>query len=307
MGAILNKQNIRQHFRDTLSKISEFGWELLGLAEHGEFGLNEAAQRSIVQAKAVAATDALLALVSLTPATEALKAPVREAVANALSDPEAVGSPVLDPETEVFIHEEILRTYASRVGAIYQLDEIDARQGLTRSQSHLVELCENIGLTIAHLVKKGVATEPAREAIVKHHLFATARASFPDAISDGGIKFEGMTASAPDLGVPRLKTCVELKVARGLSDISKAIGQIIDDQSRYGSAEYNNFIAVIYTSDRTVTTASVKAEVAKRQARLGSDPQHGWTWVVAHGPLAPAANLEPHASTAASAGQLDIM
>ncbi|CAN5409602.1 hypothetical protein BH10PSE3_BH10PSE3_36100 [soil metagenome] len=117
-----------------------------------------------------------------------------------------------------------------------------------------------------------------------------------------------MTDSKPDFGVPRLKTCVELKMARSVADLSKSIGQIIDDQSRYGSDDYDNFVGVIYTCDRKLTQAMLDDEVAKRGVRLGSDPLYSWTWRLSHGPLASKVDwIEPPAAPAGAPSPLGVV
>lgn len=284
----MNQAKLRSLFRSTLSKIDSMGANIVGLVDHLELEIDPQQQELKVERKTIAATDSLKAFVRASTMTSDMVADVDAACARALANPTEVASPLSDPEIEVFLHEEILRTFAARIGAVHDLDTIDARPGLNLRQAQLVDICENIGATVRHLADTGSITLPSYEHHVKHVLFSATRASFRDAVPDGGTTFQGpLRKSVPDFGVPRLRTCVELKVARTRDELDTMVGQIVSDMSLYGSPDYSNFVGVIYTNNDELTEAMMMAAAEHRLNNLNADPKYDWTWVLSRGPLGP--------------------
>jgi hypothetical protein len=283
----MSRNEARRLFKESLALIDQFGSALFGAAEADVLGLDEAHERKKAEKIIVAATDRIQALVNMGNTTTALAGEVQDATKKAREDPFGIGYVVDDnEECEIFIHEEVLRTLVSRIGAVYGFDEEEHRKGLDRPQSHLLAICEQIGVSIRHLLAKKMISIPSCEHEIKHILFAIVKASFPDAVPDGGVTFHGLTGSKPDLGVPRLKTCIETKVARSISDLSRVIGEILTDQSTYGSSDYTNFVAVIYTDNDEITDNLLCDEETRRRDLLGHEPRFKWNCVLARGPLA---------------------
>lgn len=276
------------------------GMAMFSHAEHDQLGLDERWAMHEVEERTKDAAVLIRGLVRARPLTASLVAEVESAAAAALQDPTAVGHPYWDPEEELFVHEETLRGLAGRIGRTLGLDTTDfsAHPRLSRDQGRLAEICQNIGETIRHLHDKKVAAKPTAEPRVKHILFATTRASFKDAVPDGRITFTTpLGGHLPDFGVPSLRTCVELKVARDTDSLKAVVGGIVEDMSTYGSEDYDNFIAVIYTQPGSgLTQELMEAEFEARLANLDAETRYDWTYVLAEGPLSTKAEAAAEAN-----------
>lgn len=190
-----------------------------------------------------------------------------------------------DSTTEEFFHPIVLRNLLGRISKIYALDPDQLKDGLTVAQGHLLTICRNAAASINLMIAKNLISVPQGEHNVKHLLFAIARASFTDAVPDGQISFTGQFQNhKPDFGIPRLKCCVETKVARDRTSMSSAIDGIIADQSNYGSEDFNTFIAVIYTDNNSITQEDLDTEIRNREEKSGNT-KYMWQWVLINGPL----------------------
>jgi len=287
----MNMAAARRLFRQAEHGLNRLETALFGAEEAEALGLDENVERMRASQQLTATSDALLAFASLDASAGALLNEVVTAVAAAKASPfEVVYLPTDEPdgpETEVYLHPLVLRNLQRRVAAIYALDPDQLEQGLTVAQGHLLTVCRNVSIAIQDIYSKGLIELPRGEHDVKHLLFAIVRASFPDAIPDGGIAFDGeFQKHKPDFGVPRLKCCVETKIARDRNSMSSAIDGIIADQSNYGSDQYDTFIGVIYSSSASLTQEQLDQEIANRAAK-GGEPSYAWHWVLVQGHLAP--------------------
>lgn len=310
----------RRLFRTAEEGLNRLETALFAASEAGELGLDAATEEAKAIRLLTFAADALSALAGLDPSAGTLLREVEAATVAAKAEPfDVVYAPSDDPDepdTELFRHPLVLRNLLGRVAAIYALDPEDLERGLTAAQEHLLTICRNAAATILHLHGKRIIGIPSSEHDVKNLLYSIARASFIDAIPDGGIAFAGeFRRHKPDFGIPRLKCCVETKVARDGASMSAAIDGVVADQSNYGSEEYKVFIAVIYTDDDKLSQEGLDREIASRTDK-GGVPKYEWHWVLIHGPLKPStsrsnrggstgenkADLSPNPDRAASDG-----
>lgn len=287
----MNLGHANRLFRQAGDQLNRLETALFAAVEAGVLGLNETTERANASRRLTDAVDTLLALANLDPSAIALRQDVERAATEAKADPfdvvELAQEVPDDHETEVFRHPLVLRDLLGRIAAIYGLDPDQLEQGLTVAQGHLLTICRNASASINAMLAKKLIAVPRGEHQVKQLLYAIARASFVDVIPDGGIEFEGEFQNhKPDFGVPRLKTCVETKIARDKTSMSSAIDGIIADQSNYGSDKYNRFIGVIYTNNDTLTQEQLDQEIADRMAK-GGWPSYEWHWVLIHGQLEP--------------------
>jgi hypothetical protein len=287
----MNIAGARRLLRKVKDELNRLETALFGADEAEVLGLDEGTERSRAARQLVAATDALLAFAKLDVSAGELLEEVKSAVEKAKAAPfDVVPLPPVAPddcETEVYEHPLVLRDLQRRIAAIYSLDLDQLELGLTAAQGHLLTICRNIAVSIQMMYQKKLIEVPRGEHQVKHLLFAIVRASFADAIPDGGIAFDGQFQQhRPDFGVPRLKCCVETKIARDRTGMSLAINGIIADQSNYGSDQYDTFIGLIYSSDASLTQEQLDQEI-KSRVEKGGEPRYAWYWVLVHGPLAP--------------------
>jgi hypothetical protein len=237
------------------------------------------------------ATDTIQALARVDIIAQDLVNQVNVAVAEAMKEPTALVSiPVADPEypeEEAYSHVLALQELAARLAAIYGLDIEEKSHGLTSPQMQLLRICENIGGSIVYLLQKKVIQNPKSEHHVKHLLFASVRAVFPDALPDGSVAFpSSLKGHVPDLSVPIIKACIETKVARSKTDLSTVVEGLLGDISTYGSSAYTTFFAVIYTNDDTLTQDLLEEVLEERKERSGINPKYNWKWILVQGPLA---------------------
>ncbi len=287
----MNVTQARRLYRQTEDGLNRLDTALFGAEEADALGLDRNSELARVNQLMVKATDALVGLASLDASASALRTEIDHAVAAAKAAPFDVYSLPPDTpddgETEVYRHPIDLRGLLGRIGDIYGLEPDQLEAGLSAAQGHMLTICRNAPAAILAMISKKMITVPTGEHQVKHLLFAFARASYADAVPDGAIAFEGkLQKHKPDFGIPRLKCCVETKIARDRSGLSAAIGGIIDDQSTYGSEKYSMFIGVIYTNDDALTQELLDEEIADRIAK-GGQPNYEWYWVLIHGPLVP--------------------
>jgi hypothetical protein len=286
----MNTARARQLLRQVEDGLNRLETALFGADEAEVLGLDESTERGRALSQLTRATDALLAFAKLDVSAEVLLEEVKSAVEKAKARPfDVVDLPPVgsdDCETEVYQHPLVLRDLQRRIAAIYSLDLDQLELGLTAAQGHLLTICRNVAVSIQEMVRKNLIQMPRGEHQVKHLLFAIVRASFADAIPDGSIAFAGQFQQhKPDFGVPRLKCCVETKIARNRNGMSSAIDGIIADQSTYGSDQYNTFIGLIYSSDASLTQELLDQEIEERRKK-GGEPSYAWHWVLVHGPLA---------------------
>lgn len=288
----MSRTEARRLFYAATTAIANLDARLFAAEEASELGLIEADQRAAVPAALDAAIDTVSALANLQPMTAALVPEVQQASVAARQDPFATVTLQIDDDDEglreEYEHPLTLRRLAGRLAASYGIDADEADHGLTAPQAQLRRICKNVGNAVAHLVKKKVIDIPSGEHVVKHVLFACVSAAFPDAVPDGGVSFPSrLRAHVPDLAVPRLRTCVEIKVTRTQGDLSTVIDGLIGDIGNYGSTDYDTFLAMIYTSDPELTDELLKQVVEQRYANLGANPIHHWNWSLVRGLLAP--------------------
>lgn len=287
----MNLSQARRLFRLAEDGLNRLDTSLFVAEEADALELDEQAERAKVSRRLTVATDALVAFAELDPSAGSLLGDIKIAVAEAKASPfDVVYRPSEAPdqgETEIFRHPLVLRDLLGRTAAVYMLDPDQLEQGLTAAQGHLLTICRNVAPAIQAMLNKKLIALPTGEHHVKHLLYAIVRASFVDAIPDGAIAFEGeFQKHKPDFGIPRLKCCVETKIARDRTGMSSAIDGIFADQSNYGSSRYQMFIGVIYSSDEALTQDQLDDEIARR-IRNGGAPNYEWHWVLVHGPLAP--------------------
>ena len=68
----------------------------------------------------------------------------------------------------------------------------------------------------------------------------------------------------PDGGVRNLKAAIEFKFASSRSEVSRAIGGILDDISGYtGSLDWTRFYTVVYQTEAFETEPRIKQELAR--------------------------------------------
>lgn len=291
MGDSMNMGQARRLYKKASDGLNRLETALYAAQEADVLGLDEATERANVSRKFTEAKDALLALANLDPSAGALLAELQTAIAEAgknLFEVTYLPPEGLDEgETEEFLHPLVLRSLLGRIAAIYELDPAQLEQGLTVAQGQLLTICRNASAAIHSMLSKKLISVPRGEHDVKHLLYAIARASFIDAIPDGGIAFPGQFVNhKPDFGIPSIKCCVETKIARDRTSMSSAIDGIIADQSNYGDDKYKIFIGVIYASDETLTQDMLDDEIASRVEK-GGQPNYEWHWVLILGPLEP--------------------
>jgi hypothetical protein len=287
----MNTARARQLLRQVEDGLNRLETALFGADEAEVLGLDESTERGRALSQLTKATDALLAFAKLDVSAGVLLEEVKSAVEKAKDRPfDVVDLPPVgsdDCETEVYQHPLVLRDLQRRIAAIYFLDLDQLELGLSAAQAHLLTICRNVAVSIQMMCQKKLIEVPRGEHQIKHLLFAIVRASFEDAIPDGGIAFDGQFQQhKPDFGVPRLKCCVETKIARDRTGMSSAINGIIADQSNYGSDQYDTFIGLIYSSDASLTQEQLDQEI-KSRVEKGGEPRYAWYWVLVHGPLAP--------------------
>lgn len=86
--------------------------------------------------------------------------------------------------------------------------------------------------------------------------------------------------------MPSLQTAIELKAVRNETELATALDAILADQANYASAEYQNFIAVIYSRDSKISFEMAQSELDRRHGQLGASLKFRWDLVVSHGALA---------------------
>ncbi|MCJ2015898.1 hypothetical protein MKK84_00385 [Methylobacterium sp. E-065] len=287
----MNQAQARRLFRLAEDAINRLDLALFATEEADALGLVEADERQKALRQLILTGDALLAFSGLDGSAVVLLDQVKTAFAEAKAKPfdvvVAASDHAEESETEIYKHPIVFRDLLGRISAIYALDPSQIEQGLSIAQGQLLTICRNFPASIQMMLSKNIIDVPRGEHDVKHLLFSIVRASFTDAVPDGSVAFAGeYRRHRPDFGIPRLKCCVETKVARDRPSISSAIDGIIADQSNYGSDEYKIFIGVIYTSDDTLTKEQFDKEIADRTAK-GGEPSFEWHWVLTHGPLSP--------------------
>lgn len=287
----VNRTEARRLYKLALEHFATLNFQLFMLSEAAELNIDEAAQRRKMTMALQSATDTIKALARVSVIAQDLVDQVNEAVKEAMNEPTAVVSiPVADPECpeeEAYSHVLALQELAARLAAIYGLDIEEQSQGLTTPQIQLRRICENIGESIIYLIQKNIIENPKSEHHVKHLLFASVRAAFPDALPDGKVAFPSpLGEHVPDLSVPIIKACIETKVARSQAALSAVVEGLLGDISTYGSSAYTTFFAVIYTNDDMLTQTLLNEVLEKRKKLSGINPQYHWKWLLVRGPLA---------------------
>lgn len=290
---MLDRNEARRLHNDLVATLGKLDWQLLIANDGAQFGADVDRARQEVSPLVCDVTDLLRALVNLDQVAEGVRADSEAAIQRADQNIDETVEVMNGEHVEAWSEEfrvtlEFTRL-AERLRRIYGLyanpeDYIFAN----RAQKLLHRMCGQIGATVEHLVAKGIVTLPTREDHVKHILYATCRAAFSDALPDGKIVFEGLLRGyKPDLGVPGLKTCVELKLARDLKELASVLDQIVVDQGNYGSLDYTTFISLIYATSNEITPAIVQAAIQEKMETLGANPRFAWTALVTQGVLAP--------------------
>jgi len=286
----IDRTEARRLYRVAIEQLARLDLRLFAFEEADQLDLDKAEQSREMQATLRSATDSMAALARANIIAQALIQPVDDAVAKALQRPTEVVSIPLDgaenQDEEAYLHVVELRTLAARLAAIYGLDIEEKLHGLTTPQVQLRRICENIGTSIVHLVRKRVIKIPSGEHHVKHLLYSCVKAAFSDALPDGSVAFPSpLKGHVPDLSVPIIKACVETKVARSRADLAKVVEGLLGDMSTYGSTDYTTFFAVIYTGDSALTQELLDQELDERQTRLGFNSLYHWKWLLVQGPL----------------------
>lgn len=289
---MLDRNEARRLHNDLVATLAKLDWQLLVANDGAQFGADVDRARQEVSPLVSDITDLLRALVNLDRVAEGVRADSEAAIQHADQNIDETVEVMNGEHVEAWSEEfrvtlEFTRL-AERLSRIYGLyaspeDYIFAN----RAQKLLYQMCGQIGATVEHLVAKGVVAAPSREDHVKHILYATCRTAFPDALPDGKIVFERLLKGyKPDLGVPGLKTCVELKLARDLKEVASVLDEIVVDQGNYGSPDYTTFISLIYATSNEVTPAIVQAAIQEKMETLGANPLFAWTALVTQGVLA---------------------
>lgn len=293
---MIHREDARRLYVEATSAIVLLDRRLLESSEGEYLGVDPFLAQRLVPGLIKKVGDRLNALANLAPIANGFISEVGLAIADALNKPDAMGSPPeIDPNgflpEEEYIAVMEFRALANRLADVYGLNVLhNSYAFFTTPQKQLAVMCENIGGTVERMVTRKMLGAPTREEDVKQILYGCCLSAFPDVVPDGQIKFKRLLKGyKPDLGVPGLKTCVELKIARDMNDVAKVLEQVVVDMSAYGDDDYTTFLSVIYTNDPTVTNELVSKVVQDKLVRLGADPLYSWRHVVAQGPLAPSA------------------
>lgn len=285
----MKKSDAQRHYEECTTATCQLDialFQIVYLSDSDEVHIDISAQRLIAAENFKLAHDSLMALCS--GSAQHLQNEAAAIKLNFMNNLETTvehdkrGEPLTD-----FVVVLTIRELLARAARLHDVATDRSGMPYDRRVMYLEETCKNIGQSIKHLMNKAVLKAmPAGEHAVKHVLFSIVSSIFPDAKSDGQITFETKEgAFKPDLGVPSLQTAVELKVAQGVDHLPNIITGLIGDLSTYGSADYNTFLAVIYTPPGGVDQALVDKVVQDRMRLLGAEPHHKWKWIVAIGPL----------------------
>lgn len=291
---MIDRAEARRLYVRLIPTIRSLDARLFESTEGDLLGVDPRQARRQVPQLVTKAGDLLMSLANLDPVAGGFREECVSAVKQARADPfdtvelEEEGGGNFPPPEEYTVLLKF-RELAERLALIYGLHAAPEDYAFSvEPQKALYRICGEIGFTIEHLIRKNVIGPPSREDDVKHVLYSTCRAVFPDALPDGQIKFPKILKGyKPDLGVPGLKTCVELKLARTPQELATVLDQIVVDTSAYGSETYTTFISAIYTNDPTVTLELVNDVIADQHRVLGANPIYAWAAIVAFGPLRP--------------------
>lgn len=296
---MVQRSEARRLFGQLDKHLIELGNRLFETTEGEYLGVDPVAAARAIPGLIRLVGDNLSALANLDVIAHGFREEVLETVRRSLKDPFDLvemdpNDWFLGPDEGHLVMVE-LPDLARRMRAIYGLEEgSGALAPFEQSQKMLVQVAKAVGATITHLIEQKLMQPPQREDHVKHVMYATVASVFPGTLPDGKINFPRVLKSyEPDLSVPRLKTCVELKIARNRRALAEVLGQVTVDMSAYGSQDYTSFVSIIYTDNEALTQKDVDNAISEKLQILGAEPRYSWGVYLALGPLAPAKSRAP--------------
>jgi hypothetical protein len=129
-------------------------------------------------------------------------------------------------------------------------DGIETVFGLKTNQSVSKDLVSILRATQYAITDSGCFFEPPQnEADVHHRVEAVLRCVFPDLRSKLPVS-KPIKNFEPDTGLPSVKTLVEYKFVESIADVKRVADEILADTRGYVSADWNNFVFLIYETNR---------------------------------------------------------
>ena len=160
------------------------------------------------------------------------------------------------PLVDVFYNDsyDLLRRYERTLEAYLGVTEQDVLDRLETILRNSAQIMADAGV------------DPKSEAELRRPLYNVIKLWFPDTTLRAGI-VQPKKTYVPDIGVPSLKTTIELKFANSEQEMKKVVGELYTDMHGYeGSEDWTNHFGLIYATKPTFTPEQVTAELTRVKA-----------------------------------------
>lgn len=126
------------------------------------------------------------------------------------------------------------------------------------SDTYGIDTIANINKTIIEIIKESTytitdtklfKTTPQKEDDVHLRIEGILRCSYPD-LKHKPVLTKAIKNFEPDTGIPSIKTLIEYKFISKEAEVKKVSDEILIDTRGYHSKDWNNFIYVIYETNR---------------------------------------------------------
>jgi hypothetical protein len=162
------------------------------------------------------------------------------------------------PSVDAFYNDSysLLRRYEQTLEAYFGAPEQDVLVRLQSILNNSAQIVADAGI------------EPKSEAELRRPLYNVIKLWFPDTTLRAGI-VQPTKNYVPDIGVPSLKTTIELKFANSEQEMKKAVGELYTDMHGYeGSEDWTHHFGLIYATKPAFTSDQVAAELKRVKANL---------------------------------------